>query len=113
MWRLLFFSVFRAAAFHGLMLACMYPEMMDGRVKTLHPRVRLPAFLFVFADARILLRSQFFQVAGSLLAIRSSPAHVESMSSHGIIPTDLLVRFLCHLHYYCFSLSFCPHLCTH
>jgi hypothetical protein len=25
-------------------LACMYPEMMDGRVKTLHPRVRPPFF---------------------------------------------------------------------
>ena len=69
--------------------ACMYPEMMDGRVKTLHPRVcalSVPA-----------ARSPFFltassQVAGSLLAIRSSPAHVESMSSHGIIPTDLLVQ---------------------
>lgn len=53
MWRLLFFSVFRAAAFHGLMLACMYPEMMDGRVKTLHPRVCMSAFLFVFVSVRI------------------------------------------------------------
>ncbi len=33
-----------------------------------------------------------FQVAGSLLAIRTSPSHAESMSAHGIIPTDLLVR---------------------
>ena len=30
-----------------------------------------------------------------MLAIRSSPAHVESMSHHGIIPTDLLVCCIC------------------
>ena len=30
-----------------------FPEMMDGRVKTLHPRVCMSAFLFVFVSVRI------------------------------------------------------------
>src|SRR5271156_3933337 len=38
-----------------------FPEMMDGRVKTLHPAVH-----------------------GGLLAIRGNPAHVEAMRAHGI-----------------------------
>ncbi len=45
-----------------------FPEMMDGRVKTLHPRVH-----------------------GGLLALRSDPAHVQAMADHGIAPIDLLV----------------------
>ena len=45
-----------------------FPEMMDGRVKTLHPAVH-----------------------GGLLAIRSNPAHAEAMGAHGIRPIDLLV----------------------
>jgi phosphoribosylaminoimidazolecarboxamide formyltransferase/IMP cyclohydrolase len=45
-----------------------FPEMMDGRVKTLHPRVH-----------------------GGLLAIRDNPEHVASMQEHGIEPIDLLV----------------------
>ena len=45
-----------------------FPEMMDGRVKTLHPKVH-----------------------GGLLGIRSSKDHVGSMASHGIKPIDLLV----------------------
>ncbi len=45
-----------------------YPEMMDGRVKTLHPGVH-----------------------GGLLAIRSHPEHQAAMLSHGIQPIDLLV----------------------
>jgi phosphoribosylaminoimidazolecarboxamide formyltransferase/IMP cyclohydrolase len=45
-----------------------FPEMMDGRVKTLHPKVH-----------------------GGLLAIRSNKEHVASMQSHGIAPIDLLV----------------------
>ena len=44
-----------------------FPEMMDGRVKTLHPRVH-----------------------GGLLAVRSNPAHVASMEEHGIAPIDLV-----------------------
>ena len=44
------------------------PEMMDGRVKTLHPAVH-----------------------GGLLAQRDAPAHVEAMEAHGIPAIDLLV----------------------
>lgn len=45
-----------------------FPEMMDGRVKTLHPMVH-----------------------GGLLALRDNPAHVAAMNEHGIAPIDLLV----------------------
>ncbi|OSP55033.1 bifunctional phosphoribosylaminoimidazolecarboxamide formyltransferase/IMP cyclohydrolase [Pseudoruegeria sp. SK021] len=45
-----------------------FPEMMDGRVKTLHPRVH-----------------------GGLLALRDNPRHMASMNAHGIPPIDLLV----------------------
>ena len=45
-----------------------FPEMMDGRVKTLHPRVH-----------------------GGLLALRDNPDHVEAMETHGIDGIDLLV----------------------
>ncbi len=45
-----------------------YPEMMDGRVKTLHPGVH-----------------------GGLLAIRDNPEHQAAMLAHGIGAIDLLV----------------------
>src|SRR5215218_1793391 len=45
-----------------------FPEMMDGRVKTLHPGVH-----------------------GGLLAIRDDRDHVAAMQAHGIRPIDLLV----------------------
>src|SRR5260370_25066737 len=45
-----------------------FPEMMDGRVKTLHPKVH-----------------------GGLLAIRNNKEHAQAMQSHGIAPIDLLV----------------------
>src|SRR5207342_2638022 len=45
-----------------------FPEMMDGRVKTLHPKVH-----------------------GGLLAIRDNADHAASMRAHGIRPIDLLV----------------------
>jgi phosphoribosylaminoimidazolecarboxamide formyltransferase/IMP cyclohydrolase len=45
-----------------------FPEMMDGRLKTLHPKVH-----------------------GGLLAIRDEPGHAAAMSAHGIAPIDLLV----------------------
>ena len=45
-----------------------YPEMMDGRVKTLHPGVH-----------------------GGLLAIRDNKEHADAMQAHGIAPIDLLV----------------------
>ena len=44
-----------------------FPEMMDGRVKTLHPRVH-----------------------GGLLAVRDDPAHVAAMEAHGIRAIDLV-----------------------
>ncbi len=44
------------------------PEMMDGRVKTLHPRIH-----------------------GGLLALRDDPAHVAAMEEHGVPAIDLLV----------------------
>ncbi len=48
-----------------------FPEMMDGRVKTLHPAVH-----------------------GGLLAIRDDPSHVAAMQEHGIGPIDLLISNL-------------------
>ena len=45
-----------------------FPEMMDGRVKTLHPKVH-----------------------GGLLALRDNDAHVAAMTEHEIGPIDLLV----------------------
>jgi phosphoribosylaminoimidazolecarboxamide formyltransferase/IMP cyclohydrolase len=45
-----------------------FPEMMDGRVKTLHPAVH-----------------------GGLLGIRGNAAHAEAMRKHKIQPIDLLV----------------------
>jgi phosphoribosylaminoimidazolecarboxamide formyltransferase/IMP cyclohydrolase len=45
-----------------------FPEMMDGRIKTLHPKVH-----------------------GGLLAIRENPEHQAAMLAHGIGPIDLLV----------------------
>src|SRR5215212_3448860 len=44
-----------------------FPEMMDGRVKTLHPNVH-----------------------GALLALRDHPEHVEAMQRHGMTPIDLV-----------------------
>src|SRR3954453_22578066 len=45
-----------------------FPEMMDGRVKTLHPKVH-----------------------GGLLGVRDNPEHVAAMDEHGIAPIDLVV----------------------
>jgi phosphoribosylaminoimidazolecarboxamide formyltransferase/IMP cyclohydrolase len=45
-----------------------FPEMMDGRVKTLHPRVH-----------------------GGLLAVRGNEAHEKAASENAILPIDLLV----------------------
>ena len=45
-----------------------FPEMLDGRVKTLHPRIH-----------------------GGLLARRDLPAHMVALAEHGIAPIDLLV----------------------
>jgi phosphoribosylaminoimidazolecarboxamide formyltransferase / IMP cyclohydrolase len=45
-----------------------FPEMMDGRVKTLHPAVH-----------------------GGLLALRDDDEHLVAMAAHGIEPIDLLI----------------------
>jgi phosphoribosylaminoimidazolecarboxamide formyltransferase/IMP cyclohydrolase len=45
-----------------------FPEMMDGRVKTLHPKVH-----------------------GGLLGVRDNPEHAAAMAEHDIAPIDLVV----------------------
>ena len=45
-----------------------FPEMMDGRVKTLHPKIH-----------------------GGLLGVRDNPEHQAAMREHGIEPIDLVV----------------------
>ena len=45
-----------------------FPEMMDGRVKTLHPKVH-----------------------GGLLALRDVDSHASAMAEHGLDPIDLLI----------------------
>ena len=44
-----------------------FPEMLDGRVKTLHPKVH-----------------------GGILAQRDNPAHQEQMAKHGLKPIDII-----------------------
>jgi phosphoribosylaminoimidazolecarboxamide formyltransferase/IMP cyclohydrolase len=45
-----------------------FPEVMDGRVKTLHPKIH-----------------------GGLLAIRDNPSHVKQLKDLGILPIDMVV----------------------
>ena len=45
-----------------------FPEMLDGRVKTLHPAIH-----------------------GGLLADRSKPEHMETIARHGIAPIEMVV----------------------
>ena len=45
-----------------------FPEMLDGRVKTLHPTI-----------------------AGGILAMRDNPAHMAAIEAHGIAPIDMVV----------------------
>jgi phosphoribosylaminoimidazolecarboxamide formyltransferase/IMP cyclohydrolase len=45
-----------------------FPEMLDGRVKTLHPKIH-----------------------GGILGRRENPHHVETMGKHGITPIDMVV----------------------
>src|SRR5687768_18434113 len=46
-----------------------FPEMMDGRIKTLHPKIH-----------------------GALLGVRDNPDHQAAMQEHRIEPIDLVVR---------------------
>src|SRR5215475_9398661 len=45
-----------------------FPEMLDGRVKTLHPKIH-----------------------GGLLYLRENPTHLDAAKQHGIEPIDLVV----------------------
>src|SRR5204863_2642425 len=45
-----------------------FPEMLDGRVKTLHPKIH-----------------------GGLLYVRGNPEHQEAVKKHDIHPIDLVV----------------------
>ena len=45
-----------------------FPEMLDGRVKTMHPKI-----------------------AGGILAMRASPEHMAAIQAHGIVPIDMVV----------------------
>src|SRR5580704_4882613 len=45
-----------------------FPEMLDGRVKTIHP-----------------------VIAAGMLAMRSRPEHMQSLAEHGIAPIDMVV----------------------
>ncbi len=45
-----------------------FPEMLDGRVKTMHPRI-----------------------AGGILAQRARPEHMQAIADHGIAPIDMVV----------------------
>ncbi|MFL5806323.1 MAG: bifunctional phosphoribosylaminoimidazolecarboxamide formyltransferase/IMP cyclohydrolase [Roseiflexaceae bacterium] len=48
-----------------------FPEILDGRVKTLHPAIH-----------------------GGILARRDLPAHMEALAAHGIAPIDIVVANL-------------------
>ncbi len=45
-----------------------FPEMLDGRLKTLHPKI-----------------------AGGILAMRSHPDHMKALAEHEIVPIDMIV----------------------
>ncbi len=45
-----------------------YPEMLDGRVKTLNPKIH-----------------------GGILAVRDNPAHMQTIENHEILPIDMVV----------------------
>src|ERR1700722_1974732 len=45
-----------------------FPEMLDGRVKTLHPAI-----------------------AAGMLAMRGKPEHMQALAEHGIAPIDMVV----------------------
>src|SRR5437899_3278047 len=45
-----------------------FPEMLDGRVKTMHPKI-----------------------AGGILAMRANAEHMAAIEAHGIVPIDMVV----------------------
>ena len=56
---------------HGVQEMTGFPEMLGGRVKTLHPAVH-----------------------GGILALRDDPGHLEELARHGLKPVDLVVSNL-------------------
>lgn len=54
------------------------PEMMDGRVKTLHPKVCVCIYAYI-------------QVHGGILAVRGNPKHEQDMIDNDIKKIDLVV----------------------
>jgi phosphoribosylaminoimidazolecarboxamide formyltransferase / IMP cyclohydrolase len=56
---------------HGIQELTGFPEMLGGRVKTLHPAVH-----------------------GGILALRDDPGHLEELAQHGMQPVDLVVANL-------------------
>jgi phosphoribosylaminoimidazolecarboxamide formyltransferase/IMP cyclohydrolase len=52
----------------GVSEATGFPEMLDGRVKTLHPKIH-----------------------GGVLARREKPEHMKALAEHGILPVDVVV----------------------
>lgn len=61
-----------------------FPEMLDGRVKTLHPKIH-----------------------GGILGVRDNPEHINVMAQHGIKPIDMVVVNL-----YQFSQTVARYGCT-
>src|SRR5881409_1091475 len=45
-----------------------FPEMLDGRVKTMHPKI-----------------------TGAILAVRGKAEHMASLAAHGILPIDMVI----------------------
>ena len=56
---------------HGVEELTGFPEMLGGRVKTLHPAVH-----------------------GGILALRDDPGHLEELAQHGLKPIDVVVSNL-------------------
>src|SRR5438128_5768240 len=66
-------AVLREAGVHARAIQDLtgFPEILGGRVKTLHPAVH-----------------------GGLLALRDDPQHTEELARHGLEPVDLVVSNL-------------------
>src|SRR5919201_5872986 len=58
-------------AVRGIQELTGFPEMLGGRVKTLHPAIH-----------------------GGILALRDDPGHLEELARHGMKPVDLVVSNL-------------------
>src|SRR6185436_9415608 len=56
----------------GVQELTVFPEMLGGRVKTLHPAVH-----------------------GGILALRDDPSHLQELADHGMETVDIVVANLC------------------